>query len=61
MILVGHLCGTFLVLVMEPQLAFQKGNPLLLTTIGEFVVKNVVLISATLVLAAKLRTPSVSR
>lgn len=60
-ILVGHLCGTFLVLVMEPQLAFQNGNPLLLTTIGEFVVKNVVLISAALVLAAKLRTPTASR
>ena len=36
----------------EPGLAFQDGNPLLLTTIGEFVVKNVVLISAALVLAS---------
>jgi putative oxidoreductase len=41
--------------VMEPELAFQNANPLLLTTIGEFVVKNVVLISAALVLASKLR------
>ncbi len=54
-VLAAHLTGTFLVLVMEPQLAFQHGNPLLLTTIGEFVVKNVVLISAALVLASKLR------
>ena len=54
-VLVAHLCGTFLVLVMQPELAFQNGNPLLLTTIGEFVVKNVVLISAALVLAARLR------
>jgi putative oxidoreductase len=54
-VLTGHLCGTFLVLVMEPELAFQNANPLLLTTIGEFVVKNVVLISAALVLASKLR------
>jgi putative oxidoreductase len=53
-VLVGHLCGTFLVLVMQPELAFQNGNPLLLTTIGEFVVKNVVLIAAALVLAARL-------
>lgn len=52
---VQALCGTFLVLLMEPQLGFQGGNPLLLTTIGEFVVKNVVLISAGLVLASKLR------
>ena len=54
-VLVGHLCGTFLVLVMQPELAFQNGNPLLLTTIGEFVIKNLVLISAALVLAARLR------
>jgi len=55
-VLVGHLCGTFLVLLMQPEVAFQGGNPLLLTTIGEFVVKNVVLISAGLVLASKLRS-----
>lgn len=54
-VLVAHLCGTFLVLVMEPQLAFQNGNPLLLTMVGEFVMKNVVLISAGLVLASKIR------
>ena len=54
-VLAAHLAGTFLVLIMQPQLAFQDGNPLLLTTIGEFVVKNLVLISAALVLASKLR------
>ena len=60
-VITAHLCGTFLALVMEPGLAFQDGNPLLLTTIGEFVVKNVVLISAALVLAsssAPRRSPS---
>jgi len=60
-VITAHLCGTFLVLVMEPGLAFQDGNPLLLTTIGEFVVKNVVLVSAALVLAsssAPRRSPS---
>ncbi|GAA4427742.1 DoxX family membrane protein [Actinokineospora soli] len=45
-----HLVGTFLVLVVQPQAAFQAGNPLLLTTEGEFVVKNLVLITACLVL-----------
>lgn len=54
-VLAGHLSGTFLVLVMQPEVAFQHGNPLLLTTEGEFVVKNVVLISAALVLASRLR------
>ncbi|MCG8916603.1 DoxX family membrane protein [Actinokineospora sp. PR83] len=49
---VAHLLGTFLVLVVQPQVAFQAGNPLLLTTEGEFVVKNLVLITACLVLMA---------
>jgi putative oxidoreductase len=56
-VLAGHLSGTFLVLLMQPHIAFQHGNPLLLTTVGEFVVKNVVLISAALVLASRLREP----
>lgn len=50
--LVGHLAGTFLVLVVQPGVAFQDGNPLLLTTEGEFVVKNLVLIVGALVVAA---------
>jgi putative oxidoreductase len=56
-VLTGHLSGTFLVLLMQPQVAFQHGNPLLLTTEGEFVVKNLVLIAAALVLASRLREP----
>jgi putative oxidoreductase len=52
-VLVAHLAGTLLVLVMQPQVAFQHGNPLLLTTEGEFVMKNIVLISAGLVLASR--------
>ncbi len=52
-VLVAHLAGTFLVLMLQPHVAFQHGNPLLLTTEGEFVVKNVVLISAGIVLASR--------
>lgn len=44
-----QMAGTFLVLVLRPEIAFQGGNPLLLTTEGEFVVKNLVLIAAGLV------------
>ena len=50
-----QMAGTFLVLVLRPGLAFQGGNPLLLTTIGEFVVKNLVLIAAGLVIGSTLR------
>lgn len=45
-----QLAGTFLVLLVLPDIAFQHGNPLLLTTEGEFVVKNLVLITAGLVI-----------
>jgi putative oxidoreductase len=56
-VLVAHLTGTLLVLVMQPQVAFRHGNPLLLTTVGEFAMKNVALISAGLVLASRRDAP----
>jgi uncharacterized membrane protein YkgB len=49
---VGQMLGTFLVLVVLPEVSFQDGNPLKLTTEGEFVVKNLVLLSAGLVVGA---------
>jgi uncharacterized membrane protein YkgB len=51
--LVAHLTGTFLSLVMQPDVTFQHGNPLMLTTEGEFVIKNLVFIAAGLVIAAR--------
>ena len=51
--LVAHLTGTFLSLVMQPEVTFQHGNPLMLTTEGEFVIKNIVFIAAGLVIAAR--------
>ena len=50
-----HLSGTFLTFVMVPGLMFQDANPLLLTTEGEFVMKNLVLITAGLVLITQAR------
>jgi putative oxidoreductase len=49
-IVVAHLAGTFLAFVMLPGLMLRDNNALLLTETGEFVVKNLVLLSATLVL-----------
>jgi putative oxidoreductase len=51
-LMVAHLSGTFMVLVMQPEIVFQRDNPLLLTMTGEFVVKNVVLMAAGIVLAS---------
>ncbi|MEV0676376.1 DoxX family protein [Actinosynnema sp. NPDC050436] len=47
-----HLAGTFLVFVQAPDLTWSDGNPLLLTANGEFVLKNLVLIGAVLMLLA---------
>lgn len=52
-VLIGHLSGTFLSLIMQPGVTFQDGNPLILTTEGEFVMKNLVFIAAGLVIAAR--------
>ncbi|GAA0208041.1 hypothetical protein GCM10010492_02050 [Saccharothrix mutabilis subsp. mutabilis] len=46
----AHLVGTFLVFVQAPSLAWSDGNPLLLTATGEFVLKNLVLVCAVLLL-----------
>lgn len=51
----AQMAGTFLVLIMQPSLSFQNGNPLLLTTEGEFVVKNLVLAAGGIVLGGTLR------
>ncbi len=50
-----QMAGTFLVLVVKPEVAFQGLNPLLLTTEGEFVVKNIILISGALVVGSTIR------
>ena len=43
--------GTFLVLILCPDVAFQHHNPLLLTMTGEFVIKNIVLLAGGVVVA----------
>jgi len=52
-----QMAGTFLVLLLRPDLAFQHGNVLLLSTEGEFVIKNLVLIAAGLVVGSTVKQP----
>ena len=59
-VFLGQIAGTFLVLILLPDVAFQNGNPLLLTVVGEFVVKNLVLLSAGLVVGSTVRRDSES-
>ena len=49
----AQMLGTFSVLLLLPTVAFQDGNPFLLTVEGEFVVKNLVLIAAGMVVGSK--------
>lgn len=54
-VLAAQLVGTLAVFVFLPEVAFQDGNPLLLTTEGEFVVKNAVLLGAAMVVGTQVR------
>jgi putative oxidoreductase len=51
----AQMLGTFLVFIVLPEVAFRDGNPLLLTVEGEFVVKNLVLLAAGMVVGARVR------
>jgi putative oxidoreductase len=51
-VFVLHLAGTFLVLIVLPEVAFKNDNPLVLSIVGEFVVKNLVLLAAGLAVAS---------
>ena len=53
----GLMAGTLLVLVLLPEVAFQGGNPLMLTVEGSYVVKNIVLLASGLVVASSLSRP----
>jgi uncharacterized membrane protein YkgB len=54
-VFLAQMAGTFLVLILLPDIAFQDGNPLKLTVEGEFVIKNLVLLSAGLVVGSMVR------
>jgi uncharacterized membrane protein YkgB len=51
----AQMLGTFLVLVVHPDRSFEGGNVLDLTILGEFVIKNLVLIAAGLVVGSQVR------
>ena len=56
-----QMAGTFLVLIIHPGLSFQDGNPLLLTVLGEFVVKNLVLLTAGVVIGSTVQRGEAER
>ncbi len=54
-VFLAQMAGTFLILILLPDIAFQDGNPLKLTVEGEFVIKNLVLLAAGRVVGATVR------
>ena len=60
-VLAGHLVETFLSFITASEFMFDGGDPLLLTADGEFVIKNLVLTSAALVLIGRANQGSRSR
>lgn len=52
-VLLVQMVGTFLVFVIRPDIAFQNGNPLLLSDDGEFVLKNLVILGAGIVVGSQ--------
>jgi uncharacterized membrane protein YkgB len=62
LLFVAQMIGTFLTFLILPNVTFRHGNPLQLTVEGEFVVKNLVLIAAALVVGTTVRRkPGASR
>lgn len=55
-----QMAGTFQVLVLLPEAAFQGGNPLLPTMEGQYVIKNLVLIAGGLVIGSTVRRKEVA-
>jgi uncharacterized membrane protein YphA (DoxX/SURF4 family) len=55
LLFVAQMIGTFATFLVLPDVTFRGGNPLLLTVEGEFVAKNLVLLSAGLVVGTTVR------
>jgi len=53
-----QMVGTFMPLVFLPEVTFQNGNPLVLTLEGQYIIKNVLIISSALVLGGDLYVKS---
>jgi putative oxidoreductase len=50
-----QIASTFLPVFLSPKDVFQKGNPLLLTETGEFILKNLVLLAAGVAVGSTVR------
>lgn len=54
LLLLIHMPGTFLPFLLLPQVTFQNGNPFYLTMEGQYIVKNLLIIAAAIVIGGKI-------
>ena len=50
LLLLIQMSGTFLPLVILPEITFQDSNPFLLTLEGQYIIKNIIIITAALII-----------
>jgi uncharacterized membrane protein YphA (DoxX/SURF4 family) len=56
-LLLAQMLGTFMPLVFLPEITFQSNNVLLPTLEGQYIIKNLMIISAALVLGGEINKP----
>jgi uncharacterized membrane protein YkgB len=60
LLLFPQMVGTFLPLILLPEVTFQMSNPLLLTMEGQYIIKNLLIITAAIVVGSKVREKETS-
>ena len=55
-LMILQMSGTFLPLVILPEVTFQNSNPLLPTLEGQYIIKNIIIITAALIIGRKYLT-----
>ncbi len=50
-----QMAGTFLPLILLPKVVYQNSNPFTLTIHGQYIVKNIVLIGAAMIVGSKVK------
>ncbi len=53
-----QMCGTFLPLLLLPQIVYTQGNPFYLTLEGQYIIKNLILITAAMVIGSHVKDKS---
>ena len=61
LLLLIQMSGTFLPLVILPEITFQDSNPFLPTLEGQYIIKNLIIISSALVIGGTLNNYKISR